>query len=233
MSQSFKLFRLQQIDNELDKIQFRLTEIEALLADNSKIRIAEFEVEKAHQERNEAAVKLRRAEGEVQSQRSKIEQSEATLYGGKVKNPKELQDLQNEAESLKRHLITLEDRQLEAMLFFDDAEEEYLAATDSKSRIIEENKGQNEELLKEKGNLLQNLNRQESERQAAASNISAADLELYDSLRPKKSGLSVSRVVEKTCSACGSTLSASTFSAAQNPTKLTRCDTCGRILYVG
>jgi predicted nucleic acid-binding Zn-ribbon protein len=233
MSQSFKLFRLQQIDNELDKIQSRLSEIKTLLADDRKIRIAEFEVEKAHQERNDAVMKLRHAEGEVQSQRSKIEQSEATLYGGKVKNPKELQDLQNEAESLKRYLTTLEDRQLEAMFILDDAEEKYQAAMESQSLTIEESNNQNQELLKEKDLLTQDFNRQESERQAAASNISAGDLALYDSLRPKKSGLAVSRVVEKTCSACGSTLSASTFSSAQNTSKITCCDTCGRLLYVG
>ena len=233
MSQSFKLFRLQQIDSKLDKIQLRLSEIEASLADDRELRLAEFEVEKAHQGRNEATVKLRRAEGDVQSQRSKIEQSEATLYGGKVKNPKELQDLQNEAESLKRYLSVLEDRQLEAMIFFDEAEEKYQAATESQSRIIEERNLRNEELRKEKELLTQDLFRQQSERQAAASNINTADLELYDSMRPKKSGLAVSRVVEKTCSACGSTLPASTFSFAQIPNKITRCDTCGRILYVG
>ena len=129
MSQSFKLFRLQQIDSELDKIYSRLNEIEAKLADDLQIRLAQEKVEDAHQEQNDAALQLRRAEVDVQSQRSKIEQSEATLYSGKVKNPKELQDLQNEAEALKRYLTILEDRQLEAMLVLDDAEPNHIQAS--------------------------------------------------------------------------------------------------------
>lgn len=233
MSQSFKLFRLQQIDSKLDKTLSRLSEIEEILADNNQIRLAEGKVEKTHQVRDDDAAKLRRAEIDVQSQRSKIEQSEATLYSGKVQNPKELQDLQNEVESLKRFLSTLEDRQLEAMLVLDDAEEGYQAAVESHTRIVEEINIQNKHLLKEKELLMQDHIRQESEREAAASNISTDDLELYNALRPKKSGVAVSRVVERTCSACGSTLTAATFSSANIPTKITRCDTCRRILYVG
>ena len=71
MSQSFKLFRLQQIDSELDKIYSRLSEIEAKLADDLQIRLAQEKVEDAHQEQNDAALHLRRAEVDVQSQRSK------------------------------------------------------------------------------------------------------------------------------------------------------------------
>jgi predicted nucleic acid-binding Zn-ribbon protein len=233
MSESFKLFRLQQIDSELDNTHSRLGEIEAILADNRQVRLAENDVETTLQVRDDAASKLRREEIEVQSQRLKIEQSEATLYSGKVKNPKELQDYQHEVESLTRYLSTLEDRQLEVMLILDETEERYQAAVESHSKIVNEVNLQNEHLLKEKELLQQDLIRQESERQAASSNISPDDLKLYDALRPKKSGVAVSRVVERTCSACGSTLTAATFSSAQIPSKISRCDTCGRILYVG
>lgn len=233
MSESFKLFRLQLIDSELDNTHSRLGEIEAILADNRQIRLAEHNVETTLQVRDDAALKLRRAEIEVQSQRTKIEQSEATLYSGKVQNPKELQDLQHEAESLSRYLSTLEDRQLEEMLVLDETEEKYQAAVNAHSKIVNEINSQNEQLLKDKELLEQDLIRQESERQAAASNINPDELDLYDALRPKKSGVAVSRVVERTCSACGSTLTAATFSSAQIPTKMSRCDTCGRILYVG
>ncbi len=233
MSESFKLFRLQQIDSELDNTHSRLGETDAILADNRQVRLAENDVETTLQVRDDAASKLRREEIEVQSQRLKIEQSEATLYSGKVKNPKELQDYQHEVESLTRYLSTLEDRQLEVMLILDETEERYQAAVESHSKIVNEVNLQNGHLLKEKKLLQQDLIRQESERQAASSNISPDDLKLYDALRPKKSGVAVSRVVERTCSACGSTLTAATFSSAQIPSKISRCDTCGRILYVG
>jgi len=233
MSQSFKLFRLQQIDSELDKGEARLKEIAVLLEDKHKERLSQERLEIAKQDRDEAAKQLRRAEQEVQAQRVKIDRSETALYGGKVVNPKELQDLQLESEALKRYLSTLEDLQLEAMLTLDDAEMNYLEASETNTAVIAEVAQQKENLNDEKTNLRQDIERQESERKAAASNLIAQDIRIYESLRQQKNGIAVARVTEQTCTACGSTLSAATFSSAQVPSKITRCDTCGRILYVG
>ena len=51
MSQSFKLFRLQQIDTTLDKSHTRLVEINRLLEDDLEIRLAQQKFELA-QKRN-------------------------------------------------------------------------------------------------------------------------------------------------------------------------------------
>lgn len=233
MSQTFKLFRLQQIDIQLGRVRSRLNEIDKILADNSQIHLAQDQLEFERNAFDEAARLLRHAEQNVEAQRIKIDQSEAALYGGKVRNPKELQDLQNESESLKRYLIVLEDRQLEAMITLEDAESKFQDANQRFSDITNKLSQQTEKLNKERDMVLQDLQRQESERLAAASHIQAEDLSLYETLRTKKSGLAVSRVVDRTCSACGSTLSAGLYSEAQLPSKKTYCSTCGRILYVG
>ena len=47
---------------------------------------------------------------------------EKRLYSGTVTNTKELQDLQDEGVALKRRIVALEDRQLEAMIAQEDAE---------------------------------------------------------------------------------------------------------------
>jgi len=233
MSQTFKLFRLQQIDSELDRGRARLKEIEIQLADDRQIRLSEKRLDSSRKDRDQAAKTLRKAEQAVQQQRLKIERSEATLYGGKVVNPKELQDLQLEAESLKKYLSILEDQQLEAMFEFDDEELKYQEVSASHSDIIAQIAHQNDALVEERNVLLQDMTRQESERLAAASNINPQEMRIYDNLRQKKSGVAVARVIERTCAACGSTLSAAIFSSAQMPNKITRCAACGRILYVG
>jgi predicted nucleic acid-binding Zn-ribbon protein len=233
MSQTFKLFRLQQIDSELDRGRARLKEIEIQLADDRQIRLSQKSLDSSRKDRDQAAKTLRKAEQAVQQQRLKIERSEATLYGGKVVNPKELQDLQLEAESLKKYLSILEDQQLEAMFEFDDEELKYQEVSASHSDIIAQIAHQNDALVEERIVLLQDMTRQESERLAAASNINPQEMRIYDNLRQKKSGVAVARVIERTCAACGSTLSAAIFSSAQMPNKITRCAACGRILYVG
>jgi len=233
MSQSFKLFRLQQIDTNLDKGQNRILEIDKQLADDLEIRLSQGRIERAQRNKYEAEKNLRLAVENVKEQRIKIERSQAALYGGKVINPKELQDLQLESESLKRYLVTLEDLQLEAMLEMDEAESQFSAAERAQADTEDQVAAQKKLLATKKAELIHELEVNETEREAAASNIDDFDLRQYVKLRKQKNGIAVARVVDKTCAACGSTLTAATYSSAKVPTKITRCNSCGRILYVG
>jgi predicted nucleic acid-binding Zn-ribbon protein len=163
----------------------------------------------------------------------KIEQSEATLYSGRMQNPKELQDLQNEVASLKRYLVVLEDRQLESMLAEEKANADAIAAKSNLEKIQAEREEQIAALTSERERTIHDISRMQGEKNAAMDNIPASDLELYEKLRLQRRGIAVSRVVDKACSACGSTLNASLLHAARSPSQITRCDTCGRILYPG
>jgi predicted nucleic acid-binding Zn-ribbon protein len=233
MSESFKLYRLQQIDSELDRSFARIDEIDHLLADNEKIRRSQNVLDNAKIFHFEAEKRLRLAEEKVKDQRIKIERSQAALYGGKVSNPKELQDLQQESESLKKFLSSLEDQQLEAMLALDDAEADYSEASEAYNATEIQVADQKAAFLAEKSGLLQDIERQQNERNAASANIDPSVIRIYETLRQKKNGIAVARVLDKTCGACGSTLSAAIFSSAQVPARITRCSTCGRILYAG
>jgi predicted nucleic acid-binding Zn-ribbon protein len=233
MSQSFKLFRLQQIDTSLDKGQARLTEIDRLLADDLEIRLAQQKIDRTQKKNHEAEKKLHLAEENVKQQRIKIERSQAALYGGKISNPKELQDLQHESDALRRYLAILEDQQLEAMLELDEFASQLAEAKTSLAVTEDQVAARNAVLAHERSDLIHELGVNESERTAALSNIEAPVLRQYEKFRKQKNGIAVARVVDKTCAACGSTLTASTYSSAKIPTTLTRCDACGRILYAG
>jgi len=233
MSQPFKLFRLQQTDSQLDRLQARWVEIEAILQDHSAEEQAAAEHASAQEELNKKLKTLKRAEEEVHSQRLKIEQTESTLYGGKVRNPKELQDLQNEIAALKRYLSVLEDRQLEAMLEAEAGEEAERAAAGRLEAIQKAAAVQRAYLAAEQTRLASEIEHIKSERQATAASIPAEDLNLYEQLRRQRKGLAVALVSDRYCSACGSTLSATLLHAARSSTQLTRCDVCGRILYSG
>lgn len=233
MSQSFKLFRVQQIDSLLDRARARIKEIDIALQDDAALRQALAQLKDAEQELHEASQKLRHTEQQVQSQNIKIEQTETALYGGKVRNPKELQDLQNEAAALKRFLAVLEDRQLEAMLNLEEAEERNNSAKAQYEEASTRSDAERTRLLSEKSALEKDMVRQELERQAACSGIPDTDLRLYEQLRKQRNGVAVAKVIDRTCSACGSTLSAALYSSAQYPTQFARCETCGRILYAG
>jgi predicted nucleic acid-binding Zn-ribbon protein len=233
MSRPFKLYRLQQIDSQIDWMQARLQEIETALKEDQALREAGERAEQAEQALNDARKALKKAEQNVQQQRLKIEQSESTLYSGKIQNPKELQDIQNEVAALTRYLDVLEDRQLESMLSEEEAETTHQLANDDleKQRVLFDDK--NCKLCDERDKLQKDLERLEGERQAATSSIQPEDLELYTKLRKKRRGVGVAKVTDRACSACGTTLNTALLHAARSPNHINCCDSCGRILYTG
>jgi predicted nucleic acid-binding Zn-ribbon protein len=233
MSAPFKLFRLQQIDTQLDRVRSRLREIQVALEEDSAVRSAMAQVAAREKELQEARKTMHRAEQDVQAQRIKIEQTEASLYGGKIRNPKELQDLQNESAALKRYHNVLEDRQLDAMLAVEEFEHAHSAAAAELKAVQERAASQNASLLGEQSALLKDVERLENERQAATSSLESPEIRLYEQLRQARNGVAVAKVTDRACAACGSTLSAALLSAARSPNQITRCSTCSRILYIG
>ncbi len=231
MSQTFKLYRLQQIDSQLDKDHSRLQEIEAALSNNDIVRQAQLQVDQAARTLHTRRSELRQAEANVQSQRNKIEMTNSTLYGGKVRNPKELKDLEAELAALKRYLSVLEDRQLEQMLAVEEAEGEDAAAQSGLLKAQALFTEQSAQMRGEQTALNKAVAQLESEREGAASALAPGDLALYEQLRKTRRGIAVSKVVNKACSACGTTLSTAGLQIARSPNQVTRCEICGRILY--
>jgi len=233
MSESFKLHRLQQIDSHLDQIRTRLRAIETILSDETSMQLANARFEETSKLLEDTKKVVRKAEENAKANKLKLEQTEAALYGGKVRIPKELQDLQNETEALKRYRSVLDDRLLEAMISQEEAEALFTVASGELDETTERISQQNNTLLKEKADLTNDLSRFESEREAASRSISPGDISMYEQLRKLKRGVAVATVADNSCAACGSTLSSAQLHAAKSPNQLTRCESCGRILYGG
>ena len=233
MSRSFKLFRLQQVDSQLDKILSRLDEIEAILGEDEVLRLAMESLESAEEASALSSKDLRSAEEDVKAQQIKIEQNQSTLYSGTVKNPKELQDLQSEAAALNRHLESLENIQLEKMLVVEEAGSKQNEASAKVAKIEAERAIEHGELVAERQKLREEVERLSGEREAAGGGIDAKDVSLYEGLRESKAGKAVAKVKDKTCSACGTMLSESLAQASRSPEELSHCSTCKRILYSG
>ncbi|MBT3322817.1 MAG: hypothetical protein HN392_11090 [Anaerolineae bacterium] len=231
MSTTFHLFRLQEIDSQIDKAQRRLDEIQKILDDNRELKRAKAYFKKCETEHDISQKILRKTEDEVKKQRIKIEQTEAMLYSGNIKNPKEVQDLQNKSQSLKRYLSKLEDDQLEAMVAHDE-EKEILQNSQTdldklKAKLIQENSrlaGEKSGLNKEKEGL-------QKDRAVALPAVDVERLELYNKLRKQKRGVAVTVINDGGCSSCGSTLTLDIQQKARSATNATYCPSCQRILY--
>ena len=231
MSRPLNLYRLQQIDSNVDQADIRLKEIEALLSDNANLRKATALAARAEKNLLAAQKEQRQAESKVKDQRIKIEQVEATLYSGTVRNPKELQDMQNEVAALKRFLDTLEERQLEAMLVVDDINEQFVEAQKKLLKYQSHAEKQQAKLLQEREQIRETRSESLGKRQEALDTVTPDDLIIYDRLREQRAGVAVAKVEERACNACGSTLTAALHQAARSPSQVVFCDSCGRILY--
>ena len=231
MSRPQKLYRLQQIDSKVDQADTRLKEIEFLLSDNPNLRKATALAARAESNLLETQKEQLQAETKVKDQRIKIEQVESTLYSGTVRNPKELQDIQNEVAALKRFLDTLEERQLEAMLAVDQTDEEFQEAQKTLQQYRFQAEKQQAELTREREQIRDERAASLKQRKLAESTVIPDDLTTYNRLRKQRAGVAVAKVKERACNACGSTLSAALHQAARSPSQVVFCDSCGRILY--
>ena len=231
MSAALGLYRLQQVDSQIDQIQARLKVIQQILENDAELRAATERLAASESKLKDAERSLKQSEAEVEKQSIKIEQTEASLYGGQVHNPKELQDLQKDVVSLKRHLSTLEERELEAMLVAETTEKDWQNAK-SLLEHVQSNLGeQHRDLARESTSLRKSLERLNSERQAVISDIAQQTMAIYNQLRQQRRGIAVTTLSDGSCAACGTTLTPSQQQNARSTTQLFHCPSCGRILY--
>lgn len=231
MSRASNLYRLQQADSRLDAIQARMKAIRHTLENDENLQAALRTDEEARQAALLAERNAKQQDDEVETLRIKIEQVEASLYSGRIQNPKELKDLQAESESLKRHLQSLEEHLFESMIAAETAGETVRASQSNlvatQAQVISQNaslKGELDALEKELGRL-------QTDRQAIASGIEADLITDYLALREKRHGVAVSLIGEGSCNSCGSALTPSQQVAARSGNQIAHCPGCQRILY--
>jgi uncharacterized protein len=230
---SFHLFQLQKIDTRIDALSKRLNEINRIRNDNSTRNEIEKSLTALNETWSQQKMDYSVIEEKVHSKKLKIEQSESSLYGGLVKNPKELQDLQTEIKLLKQSVATLEDDQLQQLVDMETTEgqvhiiENSLKDFDAKLAIefsaffSEEN-----EKIIEKDKLLQ-------ERKAVLDQVNPEFLSIYMVLRKSKNGIAVAAIEDGSCQVCGSTLTPADCQTAKSQSHMATCSSCGRILYAG
>jgi uncharacterized protein len=233
MNAALGLYRLQQVDSQMDQVRARLKAIRETLENDLELRAAMDALSAVEELHRQASRVLKESEAEVEKQSIKIEQTESSLYSGSVHNPKELQDLQLDVTSLKKHLGTLEERELDAMVRAEEAENELQSARENLDSLRSSLKDQNHDLTTESETLNRDLDRLKAERDAVTGDINAQLLKTYEGLRQHKRGMAVAIINDDACSACGTTLTASQQQGARNAAQLYYCPTCGRILYSG
>ncbi|MBE7435779.1 MAG: hypothetical protein HS100_17820 [Anaerolineales bacterium] len=231
MSAALGLYRLGEVDKHIDRVRTRLDNIQKTLDDDAEMKSARQLYENANGDYLQAQHGLKNAELDVDNLRIKIEQAEASLYSGSIKNPKELQDLQKDVASLKKHLATLEERQLESMLLSETATTNLEKAKNDLDLVQARLGNDHKKLIEEQTDLIRQMESLGQEREAALAPIESPLLTVYEDLRKQKRGVAVAEVDDGACAACGTTINAALQQTARSQKQLAHCPSCGRILF--
>jgi predicted nucleic acid-binding Zn-ribbon protein len=231
MSASLGLYRLQQVDRQIDRARSQLDTIHQTLENDIELRESLKRVEVTQAENYRANQELKNLEAEVQAQKIKIEHAESSLYGGSIKNPKELQDLQKDIASIKKHIATLEERELESMMQAENTESALQSAKNDLELMQARLGNEHKKLIASQSELTLELERLIEEREATLGPIDPSQLHTYEYLREQKRGVAVTEINDNACSSCGATLNAALQQNARSAKQLMNCPSCGRILY--
>jgi predicted nucleic acid-binding Zn-ribbon protein len=229
MSQIDLLYRLQQIDDEIRAGKKRLTVVVRSQKETEELLAARQRAESSAAQLREHRATQADLNLALKSLNAKAQSSERRLYSGTVKNPKELEDLQNELESLSRRRSSLEDELLEAMILVEEAQEEDTAAQIS----LEENEASwaqdQADLKQEQSELVTRVNSLTVQRKKHLELITAESLLAYEDAQRRAGTTAVVLLKNSRCRGCLVTVPENQVKWV-NEGQLIHCDSCSRIL---
>lgn len=232
MTGTAELYVLQEIDLAIDMRKVRLAAVEGQLGEAEELLSARQDAAEKQQPLHELREKQKQLEGRVDEVRGKAAAIEKKLYGGTIRNPKELEDLQADFNSLQAQVRRQEDDLLLLMVRLEEAEGAFQEAEAALLEIERRWRAEQQALLTEKAQLEAELKDLEERRQRQARGYTGEALALYDVLRNRKDGLAVVRVERGMCGGCRITLPMSLLQKAKAGLGLVQCVSCERLLYV-
>jgi predicted nucleic acid-binding Zn-ribbon protein len=226
-----RLYELQQLDLEIQREEHAFEEIKGKLGENERLIQARTDLiaEEVHLE--EANKQQKALEWELEDIRSKIAQVSERLYGGRVKNPKELVSFEQEAGLFKANLRHQEDTLLDIMADVEATQKKVKSSTERFRVLEDEWKKEQLSLSQQQTEIENRIADLKQRRQELIADIVSESLELYEGTKLRK-GQAVVKVEQGRCQGCRVMLSTSELQRARAG-NIVLCSTCNRILYLG
>jgi len=225
-----QLYSLQQLDIESHNKQQLLEDIIRQLNENSALVAAESELTSWKQQLPEMERKRKDSEWEMEDLQQKIKLVNNKLYGGAVKNPKELVNFKQESENFKRRLSAQEDELLDLMSQIEEIEACLKTSTSEVERLRQEWQQNQETLTQTKAETETRLTSLNKSRTELSQQISREILNLYEKIKLTK-GQAIAKVEQGRCQGCHINLPTNQWRKVKAG-DLVHCSSCNRILYV-
>lgn len=225
------LFALQQLDTAIDALKKHYAALDSGKAEQAVYQAATAEHKEAEAALHAVSGALRDTELEVKSVDEKRAAYETKLYSGSVRNPKELQSMQDEIEMLSRLRGKLDEKVLSLMDQLESSRTGEAAAKQTLAQSAVALKAKQEAYKKEAETLIAQARVLAAQRQEAAKQVDAALMQRYDKLRAIKNGLAIVPLEDgNACGGCKMGLSSSLVKRVLAGETIETCDNCKRIL---
>jgi predicted nucleic acid-binding Zn-ribbon protein len=215
-----------------EKALDELPEKKAILQVRHRIRELEGVREKAAAYQHKAVALVARSSDEIVSVEEKIDAEQAKVLSGAVTNPKELQNLTREIDSLARKKDTLERETLGLMEKAESGEAQVAKVDAALAEGRAKEAGLIERFRLRGGQVQADLERLKAERALLADRLPADLLERYERLRAAKHGIGVGVLTDGMCSACRTSLPADSAQRIEAGPEIAVCSNCRRLLVV-
>ncbi len=171
-------------------------------------------------------------DADVESARARRTRDQERVDQGVISNPKDLQRMLHELESLDRRIRALEDQELEVMERLEEAQQAHdslvaqLTSTEERLASLAKARDEKTAVLDEQ------LRDVAAERAPVADGLPADLLALYDKLRESTGGVGAAPLRARECGGCRLTLDPAELATIRNaaPDEVIRCEECQRIL---
>ncbi len=230
MSLAGQLYRLQQIDLELQKKQQELNEVENQLSDNNALVAAESKLVSQNEQLGDARRKQKSSEWELEDLLGKVKQINSKLYSGTTKGAKELVNLEKEVKSLKSQIRTKEDALLGLMSQVEELEAKAKTTAEELEQLKREWQQRQETFGQRKSELETVLAKLRRDRDGLAQQSDREALNTYERLRLTR-GQAVVKVEKGRCLGCHVTVPTSQWQKVKAG-DLIQCNNCNRIFYL-
>ncbi len=225
-----QLYQLQEVDLEIESSERALVQIAHQLGESQVVVRAQTKLKSEQQRLEELGHQQHSAEWEIDDLVSKLTTAEEKLYSGRVKDSKELTNLQREVNGLRARRDHLEDMVLKIMDQIELSMASVVALSNELKTLEAEWYSQQRQLSTNMEQLKTTLSTLKHKRQLLSVRIDSQVVELYQGLKRQK-GQAVAKVEQGICYGCRISLPTIELQRVRSD-NLVQCSSCGRILFL-
>ena len=229
------LLSVQEHDTVLTQLRHRranLPEQQALDACLARLAALEAGLAGVRAEAQRMGAREEELETSLRQVDEKIASAGRQLYSGSVTATRELQALEADIASLKKHRGDLEDHEIEVLMEREPVDASLAAAAVKRAAIDAEASQLRLAIVEASVVIDADLTRHVADREAVVGDVPADLLALYESVRKANGGVGIARLEHGTCMACRLKLSAMELDRIrhQPAEAVIRCEECSAIL---